>query len=67
MMKSPPNKTAKEKLNFRWDHQAAQNDRKTIYANAGTFEAYFTLLEEIKPHPHELREIPTYTSPFRLD
>ena len=66
-MKSPVDKKEVDSLNLHWDQQAAKNDRETGYTIAGDFDAYFALLEEIKPHPHELREIPTYTSPFRLD
>jgi hypothetical protein len=66
-MKSPVNKSGKETLDFRWDRQAAKNNPKTGDLNACDFDAYFAFLEEVKPHPHELREITTYKSPFRLD
>ena len=56
-----------EPLVFRWEQRATDDESQPGYITSFDFDAYFAFLEEVKPHAHELREITTYKSPFRLD
>ena len=68
-MKSPEIQIAIDVLTFPWDRNASSATRRCISSDVETkrsFEIYFDFLEEVKPHPHELRLVRAFEKPFTL-
>ena len=70
-MKSQVKRTKVDQITHRWDHKASppsNSERKAQYDpdEKRSLEEYFALLDEIRPHLHELKNTKVYDKPFTL-
>ena len=70
-MKSQMKRIESDKIIFHWDHNAPSSSdlRRNAHSDPDrprSLDEYFDLLDEIRPHIHELRHTKMYDKPFTL-